>query len=125
MLTSLFRHLRERTCSIRNRQTTRNLNLRQFRRNRARRPAGPDHPHEFVIIRTNLGPLSLPFEQNAVAEDKVDVVDEIEEFAPRSSASLTVELTPARYILICNVYEADPNVGSHYKKGMVGLLTVE
>ena len=87
--------------------------------------AGPEHPHELVIVRTNLGPLDLPFQNNKVNEDKLDVVDEIEEFAPRSSASLSVDLTPGKYLLICNITEEDKQIGSHYKKGMVAAFTVE
>ncbi|HEU0073911.1 MAG TPA: hypothetical protein VFS30_07850 [Dehalococcoidia bacterium] len=87
--------------------------------------AGPDHPHEFVLIRTDLGPLDLPFEADKVPEDQVDLVDEIEEFAPHSSASLTVELEAGKYLLICNITEDDPDIGSHYKKGMVAAFTVE
>ena len=69
---------------------------------------GPEHPHELVIVRTNVGPL-----------------DEIEEFAPHSSASLTVDLTPGKYLLICNITEEDAAIGNHYKKGMVAAFTVE
>ena len=89
--------------------------------------AGPDHPHEFVIIRTDLGPLDLPFDEeaNLVPEEEIDLVDEIEEFAPHSSASLTVELTPGKYLFICNIADEDPEIGSHYKKGMVAAFTVE
>ncbi|MPZ50568.1 MAG: hypothetical protein GEU75_14940 [Dehalococcoidia bacterium] len=86
---------------------------------------GPEHPHELVIIRTNLGPLELPFKDNKVPEDQVDILDEIEEFAPHSSASLTLELTPGRYLLVCNITEEDPQIGSHYKKGMVAAFTAE
>jgi uncharacterized cupredoxin-like copper-binding protein len=87
--------------------------------------AGPEHPHEMVIVRTDLGPLDLPFQDNKVPEDEVDIVDEIEEFAPDSSASLTVELTAGKYLLICNISEEDPEIGSHYKKGMVAAFTVQ
>ena len=86
---------------------------------------GPDHPHEFVIIRTDLGPLDLPFEDNGVPEDQVEVVNEIEEFAPDSSASITADLTAGTYLLICNITEEDEEIGSHYKKGMVAPFTVE
>jgi uncharacterized cupredoxin-like copper-binding protein len=86
---------------------------------------GPDHAHEFVIIRTDLGPLDLPFEDNLVPEEQVDFVDEISEFASGSSASLTVDLTPGKYLLICNILEGDEAIGNHYKKGMVAALTVE
>jgi uncharacterized cupredoxin-like copper-binding protein len=87
--------------------------------------SGPDHPHEFVVIRSDLGPLDLPFEDNKVPEADVDFVDEIEEFAPHSSASLTVDLTAGKYLLICNITEDDEAIGSHYKKGMVATFTVE
>jgi uncharacterized cupredoxin-like copper-binding protein len=87
--------------------------------------AGPDHPHELVIIRTDLGPLDLPFKEDKVPEDQIDLVEEIAEFAPHSSASLTVELTAGKYLLICNITEEDPEIGSHYKKGMVAAITVE
>jgi uncharacterized cupredoxin-like copper-binding protein len=86
---------------------------------------GPEHPHELVIIRTDVGPLDLPLDDNKVPEDQVDMVDEIEEFAPHSSASLTVDLSAGKYLLICNITEEDPAIGSHYKKGMVAALTVE
>ena len=86
---------------------------------------GPEHPHELVIVRTNVGPLDLPFRDNKVPEDQIDMVDEIEEFAPHSSASLTVDLTPGKYLLICNITEEDAAIGNHYKKGMVAAFTVE
>jgi uncharacterized cupredoxin-like copper-binding protein len=87
---------------------------------------GPDDPHEFVIIRSDLGPLDLPFEDNRVPEDQVDIVDEIEPFTPDSSASITVDLDAGKYLLICNITETeDGEVESHYKKGMVATFTVE
>jgi uncharacterized cupredoxin-like copper-binding protein len=86
--------------------------------------AGPEHPHELVIIRSDLGPLELPFADNKVPEEQVDVVAEIEEYAPDSSASLTVELAAGKYLLICNITEEDEAIGSHYKRGMVAILTV-
>jgi uncharacterized cupredoxin-like copper-binding protein len=86
---------------------------------------GPEDAHEFVIIRSDLGPLDLPFEDNKVPEDKVDIVDEIEPFAPDSSASITVDLTAGKYLLICNITEEeDGEIESHYKKGMVAAFTV-
>jgi uncharacterized cupredoxin-like copper-binding protein len=87
--------------------------------------AGPDDPHEFVIIRSDLGPLDLPFEDDRVPEDEVDIVDEIEPFAPDSSASIAVDLTAGKYLLICNITEVeDGEIESHYKKGMVAAFTV-
>jgi uncharacterized cupredoxin-like copper-binding protein len=87
---------------------------------------GPDHPHEFVIIRTDLAPDALPVEDGAVPEDEVDIVDEIEPFAPGSSASITVDLEAGSYVLICNITEEmDGEVMSHYELGMFAPFTVE
>jgi uncharacterized cupredoxin-like copper-binding protein len=87
---------------------------------------GPDDAHEFVIIRSDLGPLDLPFEDNRVPEDQVDIIDEIEPFTPESSASITVDMEAGRYLLICNITEVeDGEIESHYKKGMVAVFTVE
>lgn len=87
---------------------------------------GPTDPHEFVIIRSDAGPLDLPYEDDRVPEDQIDLVDEIEPFSPASSASIVVDLTPGRYLLICNITEVeDGEIESHYKLGMVAILTVE
>ncbi len=87
--------------------------------------AGPDHPHELKVVRSHLGPLSLPFENNAVPEDTLDIVGKIEDFAPNSAASVIVDLPPGSYLLICNITEQNQAIGNHYKKGMVAALTVE
>ncbi len=87
---------------------------------------GPEDAHEFVIIKSDLGPLDLPYEDDKVSEDGVNIVDEIEPFAPDSSASITVDLEPGKYVLICNISQVeDGEVESHYKKGMVATFTVE
>jgi hypothetical protein len=39
---------------------------------------GPEDPHEFVIIKSDLSPLNLPFENNRVLEEKVTIIAEIE-----------------------------------------------
>jgi uncharacterized cupredoxin-like copper-binding protein len=89
---------------------------------------GPDDPHEFVIIRTDVGPLDLPFDEEefGVPEDEVDIVDEIEPFTPGSTASIAVDLAAGKYLLICNITEEeDGELESHYKQGMVAAFTVE
>jgi hypothetical protein len=68
---------------------------------------GPEDPHEFVIIKTDLAPTALPFENNLVPENRVDIIDEIEPFSPRSRASITVNLTAGNYALICNITELE------------------
>ena len=82
--------------------------------------AGPTDPHEFVIIRSDLPIDKLPQDDTGfVPEDEVDFVGEIEEFAPGSRASGVFNLTPGRYILLCNITELeDGEWESHYGEGM-------
>src|SRR5262245_23649700 len=55
---------------------------------------GPSDPHELVIIQSDLAPDKLPVEKGKVPEEKVKMVDEIEPFAVRSKASITLDLKP-------------------------------
>jgi len=90
--------------------------------------AGPEDAHEFVIIRSDLEPGDLPAEDGEVEEDEVEIVDEIEPFAPGSSASISVNLTPGKYVLICNISEIEEDDGeieNHYQLGMRTAFTVE
>jgi uncharacterized cupredoxin-like copper-binding protein len=77
-------------------------------------------PHEMVVIRSDLGPAALPVVEGKVDEDNVDVVDEIESFAARTTEQKTVDLRAGRYVLICNIVERVPGepIESHYEKGM-------
>jgi uncharacterized cupredoxin-like copper-binding protein len=89
---------------------------------------GPEDAHEFVIVRSDLDPGDLPNEDGEVEEDEVEIVDEIEPFAPGSSASIAVNLTPGKYVLICNVHEVEEDDGeieNHYQLGMRTAFTVE
>lgn len=87
---------------------------------------GPDHPHEFVIIRSDLAPDALPVEEGRVPEDDVELLDEIEPFAVGSTGSLTLDLEPGNYVLICNIVETeDGELESHYELGMRTAFVVE
>jgi uncharacterized cupredoxin-like copper-binding protein len=88
--------------------------------------AGPEDPHEFVVIRTDLAPGDLPVVEGKVPEEEVDLVDEIEPFTPGSSASITLDLEAGSYVLICNIAEVeDGELESHYQLGMRTAFTVE
>jgi uncharacterized cupredoxin-like copper-binding protein len=70
--------------------------------------------HEFVVIKSDLASDKLP----ATAEGKVDEesteltgVDEVEDIAAGSTATLKVDLEPGHYVLICNL-------PGHYTGGM-------
>ena len=73
--------------------------------------------HEFVILRTDDAPEALPVENGLVPEDQVDLVDEAEDIAPGTSTSLTVNLEPGSYVLICNL-------PAHHEAGMHAAFTV-
>jgi uncharacterized cupredoxin-like copper-binding protein len=77
-------------------------------------------PHEFVVIKTDLSPSSLPVVDGKVDEEKVEIVDEIEPFAAGSTEKKILELKAGSYVLICNIVERVPGqpVESHYELGM-------
>ncbi len=79
--------------------------------------------HEFIVVKTDLAPDKLPV--NA-AESKVDekaagieIIGEIEtdELGPGKTASKAFNLSPGKYVLICNV-------SGHYAAGMHAAFTV-
>ena len=87
---------------------------------------GPDDVHEFVVIKTDLAPGSLPTDSTgAVAEagGGMEVMGEIEDVAVGSSGSLTLDLEAGKYVLICNVYSEEENE-AHYHEGMRADFTV-
>jgi hypothetical protein len=87
---------------------------------------GPMDPHELVIIRTDLAPVSLPFVNNAVPEDGVNMIGEIEPFTPNSKASAVFTLQAGKYVLICNISEIEAGeIESHYALGMYAAFTVQ
>jgi uncharacterized cupredoxin-like copper-binding protein len=73
--------------------------------------------HEFVILKTDDAPDALPVKDNEVEEDKVDLIDEAEDIAPSTTATLTTDLEAGSYVIICNL-------PTHYEQGMHAALTV-
>jgi len=85
-----------------------------------------EEPHELVIVRSDDAPDELPVVDGLVAEDRVDLIGEIEGIAPGSQASGVFELVPGRYILLCNIAELEEGkLESHYQLGMATSFTVE
>ncbi len=87
---------------------------------------GPTDPHELVVIRTDIGPLDLPTGTDGKVDEAgagMTVIGEIAEFAVGASASGTFDLAPVKYLLICNVVDADGD--AHYGMGMTIAITVE
>ena len=88
---------------------------------------GPDDIHEFAIVRTDLAPDALPTLEDGTVDETaegLDVIGEVEDLAVGESGSVTVDLEPGAYALICNVYEAAENE-AHYGVGMFTGFTVE
>jgi len=73
--------------------------------------------HEFVIIKTDDAADALPTKDGEVEEDKLDAVDEQEDIAPSTTATLTTDLEAGSYVIICNVT-------GHYEAGMHTAFTV-
>jgi uncharacterized cupredoxin-like copper-binding protein len=71
--------------------------------------------HEFVVFKTDLAADKLPLSKDGTEVDEegtgVTAVDEIGEFKPGITKSLTVDLPAGHYVVICNV-------PTHYTKGM-------
>ena len=101
---------------------------------------GPDHPHELVVIRTDLAPDALPTTDHGAVDEEgegIEVIDEVEEFPPDETREATFDLEPGSYVLVCNVVaEAGEHGGEgeeehmdgmevHYEMGMFAPFTVE
>ena len=69
------------------------------------------------MLRTDLAPEELPVDSGSIDENNIDLVDEAEDIAPGTLTHLTVDLTPGRYVLVCNI-------AGHYSAGMRLGLTV-
>jgi uncharacterized cupredoxin-like copper-binding protein len=83
---------------------------------------GPMDPHELVVVRTDIPAGELPTrEDGSFDEDAegVEVLGEIEEFDVGLTQSLTLDLEPGKYALLCNLVEQeDGETESHYQLGM-------
>ena len=82
---------------------------------------GPDDIHEFVVIKTDLAPGSLPTDSTGAVDEEGEGIDEvmgeIEDIEVGEDATLTLDLDAGKYVLLCNIYSADENE-AHYHEGM-------
>lgn len=75
--------------------------------------------HQLYVIRTDLAPDALPAADDGSVDEAgegIEVLDEIEELAAQTEASLTIDLSAGNYVLICNIVTAEGT--SHYQEGM-------
>jgi uncharacterized cupredoxin-like copper-binding protein len=74
--------------------------------------------HEFVILSTDVMAADMKVEaSDEVNEDAFDAVDEIGDLPAGDTATLTVDLAPGHYALICNLK-------GHVRMGMYSDITV-
>jgi len=79
-----------------------------------------DEEHEFLIAKTDLAPEQLPTTQAGarIQESKLPDLQELGDLEPGENGTLTVDLTPGKYLLFCNEE-------GHFAAGMYAYLTVE
>lgn len=73
--------------------------------------------HEIEVFSGASEGTALPVDASVADTTGLDLVDEVEDILPGSAATLTLDLTPGTYLVICNL-------PSHYEHGMWGYLTV-
>ena len=74
--------------------------------------------HSFQVLKTDLAPDKLPVDGASAKAKEDGKVGEIPSIPAGKSASVTLDLTPGKYVFICNV-------ASHYQLGMHSGFTVE
>lgn len=82
---------------------------------------GPSvHELEVFSVPSEVDPNALPVKDNVADTESrgLEAIDEVEDIAPSTTASLTVSLEPGTYAVICNL-------PAHYGQGMHIVLTVE
>ena len=86
--------------------------------------------HELQVIKTELAPGALPANADHSANLQgagVQVAGSVPKFAKQEKRSLTLDLQPGSYVLICNVVQQNSNgtTTSHYAEGMRAAFTVQ
>jgi uncharacterized cupredoxin-like copper-binding protein len=74
--------------------------------------------HSFQVLKTDLAPDKLPIDGASAKAKEDGKVGEIPSIPAGKSAAVTLDLTPGKYVFICNV-------ASHYQLGMHTGFTVE
>ena len=78
-----------------------------------------DQIHELLVVRVDSAQAALPYDENKqkVVEKKIRHLGEVPDLKPGRSGTLSLNLKPGSYLLMCN----QPG---HYKAGMSTPLTV-
>lgn len=93
------------------------------------RNIGPKEEHEFVILKTDLDHAALPKLTDGSVDEKgpgITFPGEIEGIGAGAQSSGTFNLTPGKYIFICNlVDQGEEGVQVHFRNGMFTSFTVQ
>lgn len=78
-----------------------------------------DQTHELLVAQPDHPRDQIPVEAGAIqfSEDSLNVLGEVEDIDSGAIKRLTLELTPGRYVLVCNL-------PGHYQGGMHAEFTV-
>jgi uncharacterized cupredoxin-like copper-binding protein len=79
---------------------------------------GPEWNHELVVVKTDLAFDDLPTTAVGSFDEAgagVSISGEAENVAVGASESVTLDLAPGKYVLLCNIVE---DIRIHYKLGM-------
>ena len=77
-------------------------------------------PHEFIVVKTDIAPGEIPLGENNRFDEEgegLTAIGEIKEWDPGTTGTVTLELEPGKYQLLCNI-------AGHYKNGMYTPFTV-
>jgi uncharacterized cupredoxin-like copper-binding protein len=74
--------------------------------------------HSFEVIKTDLAPDKLPVDGATAKASEDGKVGQIPSIAAGTSAAVTIDMTPGKYVFICNI-------AGHYQLGMHAGFTVE
>jgi uncharacterized cupredoxin-like copper-binding protein len=74
--------------------------------------------HEVVVVKTDLEPDKLPLDGAAAKAKEDGKVGELLNIPAGASRKLVLDLTPGKYVLICNI-------AGHYQLGMRAALEVK
>jgi uncharacterized cupredoxin-like copper-binding protein len=90
---------------------------------------GPDDVHEMVVLRTDLDPAALPVDKDGKADEEgegITSIGETGDVAVGETKEVSFDLTPGKYVLICNIVQTEPDgsTEAHYKVGMRTAFTV-
>ena len=73
--------------------------------------------HELEIFEGDAAPDQLPIENGVANTDGLELIDEVEDIAPSTTAELSVDLEPGNYVIVCNL-------PGHYEAGLHSGFTV-